>query len=88
MAKESNDLFKKNERIIILLLENAQVHPIDITLFNVKLFYFPPNVTSLIQRLDQVIIKSSNKNTKKRFTEKFYLNLMQWKMDTKIFMLF
>ena len=34
------------------------MHPKDIMLSNVELFYFPPNTSSLIQPLDQGIIKS------------------------------
>jgi hypothetical protein len=44
-------------RKILLFLDNAPVHPIDLELSNIKLLFFPPSTTSKIQPLDQGIIR-------------------------------
>ena len=49
---------KEEKRNILLLLDNASVHPIDIQLTNIRLLFFPKNSTSVIQPLDQGIIRS------------------------------
>lgn len=43
---------KKQNRRILLFIDNAPCHPTDIQLSNVKLQFFPANTTSL---LDQVV---------------------------------
>lgn len=52
-----NAAMKLAKRKVVLLLDNAPVH-CEMDLSNVKLLFFSPNVTSLIQLLDQGIIKS------------------------------
>ncbi len=42
---------------IALLLDNCSSHPKDLKLDNIKLFFLPPNTTSIMQPLDQGIIK-------------------------------
>ncbi|CAF2055852.1 unnamed protein product [Rotaria magnacalcarata] len=49
---------RKQKRHILTFLDNALVHPLDIQLENIKLKYFPPNTTAIIQPLDQGIIKA------------------------------
>ncbi|CAF1116814.1 unnamed protein product [Rotaria magnacalcarata] len=51
-----NILMEKQKTKIILFLDNAPCHPVDIELSNIKLQYFPPNTTSKLQPLDQGII--------------------------------
>jgi hypothetical protein len=46
----------KQKRKIILFLDNAPCHPVDVDLSNIKLQYFPPNTTSKLQPLDQGVI--------------------------------
>lgn len=48
---------KRQNRRVCLFLDNAASHP-DIMLENVKLIFFPPNVTSVCQPLDQGVIKN------------------------------
>ncbi len=43
-----NDQMKTKNRRILLLLDNAPVHPVDVEYRHVELYYFPPNVTSLV----------------------------------------
>lgn len=45
-------------RKIVLVVDNCPAHPKISTLTNIKLIFLPPNTTSLIQPLDQGIIRS------------------------------
>lgn len=47
----------RQNRKVLLFLDNATSHP-NIALKNVKLLFFPPNMTSVCQPLDQGIIKN------------------------------
>jgi len=49
---------KKNNRKILLFVDNASCHVINQNLSNVKLVFFPPNTTSKCQPLDQGVIHS------------------------------
>jgi hypothetical protein len=51
--QDLNQKMKFESRKILLLLDDAPVHPIDVQYSNIELFYFPPNVISLIQPLGQ-----------------------------------
>jgi hypothetical protein len=55
---EINLSMQKQERHILLFLDNAPVHPPDIQLDNIKLKFFPPNTTAKIQPMDQGIIRA------------------------------
>lgn len=56
---EKLNLQMKNQpRKILLLLDNATVHPVDLEFTNIKLLYFPKNSTAVIQPLDQGIIQN------------------------------
>ena len=49
----------KEKRKVLLLLDNCSAHGTsNVRLKNVKLYYLPPNTTSVIQPLDQGIIRS------------------------------
>lgn len=48
---------RRQERKILLLLDNASSHPSDVELSNVTLSFLPPNTTSHLQPLDSGIIK-------------------------------
>lgn len=52
-----NEKMKKEKRHILLFLDNATCHP-KLNLSNVKLLFFPPNTTSMLQPLDQGVIKA------------------------------
>ena len=48
----------KQSRKILLLVDNCTAHPALDTLKNIRLEFLPPNTTSLIQPMDQGIIKN------------------------------
>ncbi len=58
--KELDEYFKRKGRKIVLFLDNAPVHIVDeaTNLTNVKLHYFPPNLTLDLQPLNAGIIRS------------------------------
>ena len=47
-----NENFKNKNKRVLLILDNAPVHPIDTNYPNIELFYLSPNTTSLTQVLD------------------------------------
>ncbi|CAI6354755.1 unnamed protein product [Macrosiphum euphorbiae] len=49
--------FKKQNRNILLFVDNCPAHPTTIPLENIKLVFLPPNATAKLQPLDQGIIK-------------------------------
>ncbi|CAF1258618.1 unnamed protein product [Rotaria sordida] len=57
------------KRKIILFLDNAPCHPVDIELSNIKLQYFPPNTTSKLQPLDQGIIHAFKTHYRKHLVK-------------------
>ncbi len=52
-----NVKMRQENRKVLLLLENAPVHP-NLELSNVKMLFFPPNTTAGCQPLDAGIIKN------------------------------
>ena len=67
---------RREDRRILLFLDNASSHPPDLTLSNIKLCYLPPNTTSHLQPLDQGVIR-----TFKATYRKYLLRLLLSKMD-------
>lgn len=55
-------------RKILLILDNAPVHPVGLEYSNIEMLYLPPNTTSKIQALDQGIILSFKQHYKKILT--------------------
>lgn len=51
-----NSKLRSTNKKVLLLLDNCPAHP-KVTLSNIKLVFLPPNCTSVIQPLDQGIIK-------------------------------
>lgn len=70
-----NKKMEQQGRRILLLLDNAPVHPCDVELSNIELMYFPPNVTSKLQPLDQGIIKAFKDHYKKKLNEMINFSL-------------
>lgn len=63
LTRINND-FKRNNRNILMLLDNCGAHP-NLEFSNIKLLFLPPNTTSLIQPLDQGIIQNFKTNYRK-----------------------
>ena len=55
---ELDNKMKKQKRKIILFMDNATSHPDYLKLKNANLVFVPPNTTSMLQPLDQGIIRS------------------------------
>ncbi|GBO40723.1 Tigger transposable element-derived protein 6 [Araneus ventricosus] len=55
---ELDNKMKKQKRKIILFMDNATSHPDDLKVKNINLVFLPPNTTSMLQPLDQGIIRS------------------------------
>lgn len=58
---------------VLLLLDNSPSHPKDLNHPNVKVIFLPPNITSLIQPLDQGIIST--------FKTHYFKKLLQWILE-------
>ena len=68
-AAEQNIYLNSHFRKILLFLDNAPVHPVDLKLTNVKLLFFPPNTTSKVQPLDQGVIRSFKAHYRSRLVK-------------------
>lgn len=67
---------RKAGRSVALFLDNCSAHHIDETeLTNVRLVFFPPNCTSVLQPLDQGVIRSVKCAYRERLIQRLLLNL-------------
>ncbi|XP_050297254.1 tigger transposable element-derived protein 4-like [Anthonomus grandis grandis] len=55
--KEWDEKLRRQKRKILLLVDNCAAHPKNVDLTNIRLEFLPPNCTSVIQPMDQGIIK-------------------------------
>lgn len=69
--------FASQKRNILLFVDNCPAHPKDVEdkLKNIKLAYFPPNMTSLLQPMDQGIIQNLKQHYRKRIVLKVLANM-------------
>lgn len=74
--EDLNKKMKKNQRKIILFVDNAQSH-LQLKLSNVRVEFLPANTTSVCQPLDQGVIK-----TFKVYYRQFFLKHLVTKLDT------
>jgi hypothetical protein len=65
-----NVQIQREKRKILLFLDNAPVHPVDLKLSNVTIIFFPPNTTSVIQPLDQGIIRAFKAHYRSRLVKR------------------
>ena len=56
-TRELDAMFQKQDRKIVLIIDNCPAHPAVADLSNVKLIFLPPNTTSVSQPMDQGVIK-------------------------------
>ncbi|CAM4833278.1 unnamed protein product [Rotaria magnacalcarata] len=64
-----NTKMKISSRQILLFLDNAPCHPVDVQLSNIELVFFPPNTTSTVQPLDQGVIHSFKCHYRRMFVK-------------------
>ncbi|KAL2082547.1 hypothetical protein ACEWY4_022365 [Coilia grayii] len=64
--REFNNLMRRQRRKVLLFLDNATSHCPDIKLSHVTLKFFPANTTSVLQPLDQGIIRAFKARYRKR----------------------
>lgn len=74
-TKKLNDNMKKQNRKILLLVDNASSH-VQIDLSHVKISFLPPNMTSVLQPMDAGIIRSFKSHYKK-LVVKHYLSTLE-----------
>ncbi|KAJ2941431.1 hypothetical protein O0L34_g3643 [Tuta absoluta] len=70
-------------RKILLLVDNCPAHPIISNLQNIELAFLPPNTTSILQPMDQSVIKS----LKGHYRRKLLMELVESKGKTSVNML-
>lgn len=78
---------KKQNRNILLLLDNCSAHP-DISMFlsNIKLHWLPPNTTSLLQPLDAGIIQNFKIHYKKGLVQEYIRHIdLNIKFDVTVY---
>ncbi|CAG9566413.1 unnamed protein product [Danaus chrysippus] len=69
LRKWDSELRRHNKKII-LFIDNCPAHPHIQKLTNIKLAFLPPNTTSVIQPIDQGIIKTLKSHYRKLLVEK------------------
>lgn len=70
--KKLDKIFAAQNRKILLFVDNCPAHPknVEANLKNIKLKYFPPNLTSVLQPMDQGIIQNLKQQYRKRIIMK------------------
>lgn len=81
--QQLDTIFGKQNRKIILFIDNCPAHPKGIPVTNIKLVFLPPNATSKLQPLDQGIIKVVKQKYRKKLVQR-YLRDMECTNSTKI----
>ena len=73
---------KKKKRNILLFLDNAPSHP-DLKLSNVQIQFFPPNMTSFCQPMDQSINQTLKLKYRKRQLQHVLVEMDQKQKSVK-----
>ncbi|KAH8024352.1 hypothetical protein HPB51_022836 [Rhipicephalus microplus] len=77
---------RKANRSVCLLLDNCSAHHVDMQLRNVRLAFFPPNCTSVLQPLDHGVIRSVKCAYRERLIQRLLLNIcMKHPTDEDLF---
>lgn len=67
---EFNDMMVSQHRNVLLTMDNCRAHDItNLNLSGVRVIFFPPNMTSRLQPLDQGIIKEVKSHYRKRLVK-------------------
>jgi DDE superfamily endonuclease len=67
-----NKQMVRQDRKILLFLDNCPAHPNDLKFSNIKFVFFPPNTTSVCQPMDQGIIKVFKGYYRNRVVEEIF----------------
>lgn len=69
--------FASQNRNVLLFIDNCPAHPkhLEVRLSHIKIAYFPPNMTSVLQPMDQGIIKNLKQHYRKRILMKVLANM-------------
>lgn len=78
LEKWDRELIRKNRKIL-LLVDNCPSHP-EVKLHNIMLHFFPPNVTSVLQPMDQGVIWS----LKQIYRKQILIKIMETPESTNI----
>ncbi|XP_050038273.1 tigger transposable element-derived protein 6-like [Dermacentor andersoni] len=70
-----NEKMRKEGQNILMIVDNCLAHIVNIRLTNVRLEYLPPNCTSVLQPLDQGIIRSVKSPFRKCLVQWLLINL-------------
>lgn len=70
-----NRLMRRQNRKVLLFIDNAPSHPADFELSNVTVKFFPPNTTSHLQPLDQGVIRAFKAHYRKRILQELLSRL-------------
>lgn len=70
-----NDDLISEGRKVCLLVDNCSSHRCSASFSNIELRFLPPNTTSVLQPLDQGVIRSLKAGYRKRLVERLLLNL-------------
>lgn len=68
-------IMKGKERHIVLILDNCSAHSKVPRMSNVRVVLLPPNCTSILQPLDQGIIRSAKSHYRRRMIERILINI-------------
>ncbi|XP_023228548.1 tigger transposable element-derived protein 4-like [Centruroides sculpturatus] len=74
IRKWDKELIGKRKKVL-LLVDNCPAHPILENLKNIKLVFLPPNCTSVLQPMDQGIIRSLKSHFRKILLQKIITNM-------------
>ena len=66
LVKEHDKKFEKENREVVLIVDNCPAHPIIEGLEAVELVFLPSNTTSKIQPMDQGVIRSLKAKYRKK----------------------
>ncbi|XP_065304542.1 tigger transposable element-derived protein 6-like [Dermacentor albipictus] len=73
--KSWDDDLVSQGRKVCLLVDNCSAHHCNVSVSNIELRFLPPNTTSVLQPLDQGVIRALKAGYRKRLVQRLLLNL-------------
>ena len=68
-VRKLDSFFRAQSRKVSLLIDNCPTHPEIKNLTNINLTFLPPNTTSVLQPVDQAVIRSLRAHYRKKFVQ-------------------